>query len=901
MDELLYFLIGLSVILIVVLLVLPIIALVTVNSLKQRVKYLEEKLRNILRTENLGETLKPKPIKAPETEEVKIYEEPPKPVVHEKPPISNVYEAPRALNAVQNSGARPKLQKIHRQLQESKNDTQSPIDEARKRFIAWLGENFIAKIAVVILFFGVSFLLKYSIDHGLLSPEVRVLGSLILGFVLFGIGWRFRKTKELYSLILQGGGIGVLYITIFAAFKLYVLIPAAAAFALLIIICAISVYFAILQNAISLAVLAFVGAYLSPILISSGRGEHIILFSYYTIVSLALVIISRWRSWRILNLIGFAFTAIVTGLWYIKSYKIEFYPETQAFIIANLLIFGILAVLLFVRRERESIYHNVIDITLLFGVPILSYALEYRILSHLEFAPAFAALAFALFYIAGAFGVFKKFKHEGKRASFYMLGIGIGFATLAVPLAFDNNLTSLIWLFEGSAITWAALKNNQYKLGFFGLLITVFGAVLLMHQHNAYYYMFDYDDVNDFIIPYGFMSVILFFNACLFYRYKKLYAGFNVTGTVLLVVSALSWVYWIVKSSDVLYLDDLRFACIIAAFVAASWFWYFVGKAMKWEALEYALISLWPALFCVNIVSIGYSSFFLDISFALAIVSGYLYLYKGSVFKQLHKNMEPILHVSLFWLVLIWIYSRLDAISYEFIPWHYQTYLNWVLFSTVFGFVILAVYIFQKKALFPFGKFLHEYWHIGLAPVVLFLVFKLLSSLFIGHEFYLQYIPVLNPLEESVIFILTVVGFYLSETLKNKEGKILFFAYLFFALICFLEFNSLVLRTVSYFFDIPWSFYYLWNSEIVQSVLSIIWTLLALSLIIFANRSKRRKIWFIGMALLVIVVIKLVLHDSVKLEGLFRASVFIGVALLMLVIGFLAPIPPKENIDIKKD
>jgi uncharacterized membrane protein len=239
-------------------------------------------------------------------------------------------------------------------------------------------------------------------------------------------------------------------------------------------------------------------------------------------------------------------------------------------------------------------------------------------------------------------------------------------------------------------------------------------------------------------------------------------------------------------------------------------------------------------------------------------------------------------------------------ISGEFIPWHYETYLDWVIFSTVFGFVILLVYIFQKKALFSFGRFLSEYWRIGLAPVVLFLTVKLISALFIGHEFYLQYIPVLNPLEEGIIFVLFALKFYLDKTVKIVDQKFTFFIYLFFVIICFLEFNSIVLRTISSFFDVPWSSYYLWRSEIVQSVLSIIWMLLALSLIVFANRSKNRKIWFVGMALLVIVVIKLVLHDSVRLEGLFRAFVFIGVALLMLVIGFLAPIPPRENIDINK-
>jgi uncharacterized membrane protein len=174
-----------------------------------------------------------------------------------------------------------------------------------------------------------------------------------------------------------------------------------------------------------------------------------------------------------------------------------------------------------------------------------------------------------------------------------------------------------------------------------------------------------------------------------------------------------------------------------------------------------------------------------------------------------------------------------------------------------------------------------------------------LSALSIGPRFGLEYIPILNPLEEGVIFTLIALKFYIDRTVQNAHKRVIFFAYLLFALVCFLEINGVILRTLSYFLNIHWSFYYLWNNEVVQSVFSIIWTLLALALIIFANIGKNRKIWFVGMALLAVVVIKLVLHDSVKLEGLFRAFVFIGVALLMLIIGFLAPMPPRENI--KKD
>ncbi|MDR3346806.1 MAG: DUF2339 domain-containing protein, partial [Campylobacteraceae bacterium] len=761
----------------------------------------------------------------------------------------------------------------------------------------------VAKVAIIILFFGVSFLLKYSIDHGLLSPEIRVLGSLILGLALFAIGWRFRNSKKLYSLILQGGGVGVLYLSIFAAFKLYALIPVAAAFVLLVVICALSVIFAILQNAISLSILAFVGAYLSPVLLSSGRGEHIILFCYYTLISLALVAISRWRSWRVLNLIGFLFTVVVVGSWYDNSYDSEFYIATQLFLIANLLIFGILAVLLFVRNEKLSQYHNVIDITLLFGVPILSYALQYGIVEHLEFGAAFSALFFALFYIAGSFFVFKKFKDIGKKAAFYMLGLGIGFATLAVPLAFDDDLTSLIWLVEGTAITWAALSNKQFKLGYFGLLITIFGAVLLLRAGDV-----NYMRESLFITLYGCSSAILLFNACVFNHFKELHSSFKITRYILLSAAAFFWVRWILVGCDLVFATADAKASTLAAFIVSSWLWYFIGKKQKWDVLGYAPLSLWPVLL-FSLTRDAHHSWLIEAGYLAAFVSAYFYLFKNENLQKIYKHLELVLHISLLWIVFKWIYDNVDFLMYHFMGWGYEA-LEWSVFTTVFSALVLLVYLLQKKAIFPFALYRLEYWLAGLAPVVLYLAAGLLRGLgFDGHIVGWRYIPLLNPLEEGAIFALIVLVFYFKRVFVLLKQNALLLEYqknlksiaakLLGALI-FLWANSVVLRFLSDILDISWSFYYLWQDSGVHTVFSFIWTLLALVLIIIANRRKSRKIWFAGMGLLAVVVAKLVLHDSVHLEGLFRAFVFIGVALLMLLIGFLAPIPPK-NIENKKD
>ena len=126
---------------------------------------------------------------------------------------------------------------------------------------------------------------------------------------LLAVGWRLRHRKPVYALTLQGGSIGALYLTSFAAFRIYSLLPHSVVFGLLIVICAASVALAVLQNAQSLALLASLGGYLAPVLLSTGGGNHVALFSYYALLSVGILAISVWKAGRPLNLTGFAFSS----------------------------------------------------------------------------------------------------------------------------------------------------------------------------------------------------------------------------------------------------------------------------------------------------------------------------------------------------------------------------------------------------------------------------------------------------------------------------------------------------------------------------------------------------------------------------------------------------------------
>lgn len=779
-------------------------------------------------------------------------------------------------------------------------------DSLSYRFTQWLIKgNPVAKVAIIILFFGLSYLLKYSIDHGLLSPEIRVLGSLCLGLVLLTFGWRLRKKKELYALILQGGAIGVLYFTLFAAFKLYALAPLLLTFALLVIVCATSVMFAVLQRAISLAIIACVGGYLAPILLSTGSGNHIALFSYYLLISSAILAISFWQSWRILNLIGFSFTFVVAVLWGIRSFQAPFYVECQIFILANMLIYGVLAVLLSIRNKQKEPHQNALDLTLLFSAPLIAFALQYSITSSWQYAPAYSALGFGLFYLIGSFIVLRIWQSQAKHLALYGLAIGLAFSTLAVPLALSANLTALVWLFEGTAISYATLSQKQYRFSWAGAIIVLLGALSALIATTNY--------LNDitFIILYGAMSAIILFNACLWHHYRAIHTSSEVIKVLFMIIAIIVWSAWIIGSIGRL-IGPLAYITqpIIGCYVIAVWIWFAIGRKTNWYVLCYAVIALWPVLLLCLLNNIlfyihDYYAGLWGLSWLVAFVSGYLYLYlERDNLKKASTTLLSVLHISLLWIILAWLYYNLNWLL-SLLPWGFEV-IKLSLLMLLGSVVILIVFIINKYRRFPLQSHQKSYWLIGLLPIALYLLLTLIMGLTSsGKIIYWRYIPFINPLEESAAFALIMLTVWLSKSIRlvseQKQRHLTQFGPsiitpLFVIIAIFLWGNSIILRCMSQWLDIPWSFYALWHNNIVQVVLSLVWTLTALTLITIAHRYSLRYTWFAGASLQCIVVLKLIFVDSVELDGLMKAFVFIGVALLMLVIGYLAPIPPKALI-----
>jgi uncharacterized membrane protein len=174
--------------------------------------------------------------------------------------------------------------------------------------------------------------------------------------------------------------------------------------------------------------------------------------------------------------------------------------------------------------------------------------------------------------------------------------------------------------------------------------------------------------------------------------------------------------------------------------------------------------------------------------------------------------------------------------------------------------------------------------------VVWFFIVNLLSP---GDPSPLPYVPIANPLDVTLALAL-----WSSAAWSRRFGTLPARArFQWLGAAVFVALNGVVLRTAHHWLDVPWRLTPLLASKPLQAALTLTWTLTALTAMVFATRRRERTLWMLGAALLAVVVAKLFLVDFGNLSGLPRVVAFLGAGLLLLVIGFVSPLPPAAASD----
>lgn len=332
--------------------------------------------------------------------------------------------------------------------------------------------NIVAKLGVVILFFGVGFLFKFAYERGMFPPELRLLGVAVAAAVMFFLGLRLLAAKRTYALILLGGAMGLMYLDVFFALKTFALIGAPLGFVLFAGLGIATIGLAVKRDARAFATLGLIGAFLAPVLASTGSGNHVLLFSYYLLLNLVILGASWFKAWRELNFIGFLFTFAIALIWGYATYQPENFSTVEPFLILFFLLYLAIPILFASRQPPEL--KGFVDGTLVFGMPLSAAMLQTALTRGMgDHVLAWSAFGAALIYGALAWALWRRPMMRLLAEAHLVLAVVFG---TAVPFfAFRGYPAFAFWTLEGAAIFWMGYRQKSVLARAFALCLQ-FGA-----------------------------------------------------------------------------------------------------------------------------------------------------------------------------------------------------------------------------------------------------------------------------------------------------------------------------------------------------------------------------------------------------------------------------------------
>src|SRR6187200_1566211 len=340
----------------------------------------------------------------------------------------------------------------------------------------FIGENLLSKIGITVLVLGISFFVKYAIDQNWIKEAGRVIIGLIAGGILIGIAHRIRNSYRSFSSVLMGGGLTVFYFTIAFAFHQYHLISQTAGFIIMVIITAFAVLLSLYYDRMELAILATIGGFITPFLVSTGQDNYTALFIYLCILNSGLMVLAWFKRWPSINIIALSFTTVIYGSWLIKK---MWFDSPVADPYKEALLFGTLFYLQFVTMNivnniREKKIFNAFDFLIVLSISFLFYLAAMFILpywNHGNYNGMFTA-SLGIFNLLLVLG-FKQKKTIDPNFLALLTGLAITFISLAAPVQFKGNYVTLFWAAEAVILFWLFQRTRTVQLKIASLIITV--------------------------------------------------------------------------------------------------------------------------------------------------------------------------------------------------------------------------------------------------------------------------------------------------------------------------------------------------------------------------------------------------------------------------------------------
>jgi uncharacterized membrane protein len=357
----------------------------------------------------------------------------------------------------------------------------------------FIGENLVSKIGIAILVLAIGFFVKYAIDNDWIGPVGRVGIGLICGAILVGLAHKLRKTYESFSSVLVGGGLAIFYFTITLAYHQYALFSQTTAFIIMLVITAFAVILSLAYDRQELAIIALVGGFAAPFMVSDGSGNFKVLFSYLLILNLGLLVIAYNKAWRLLNLLAFLFTSLLFATWLATlPYETgtDIYRGGLFFATAFYILFFVINIAHTVRENKKFIASD-------FGILLANTCFYFGVglwmlgkMHEAGYQGVFSA-SMGIFNLAGTWFLMRK-QRVDSNVLYLLIGITLSFVSLTAPLQLHGHFITLFWASEAVLLYWLSGRSGIRVIRWASLL--VWGAMfvsLIMDWADTYYPIWD--------------------------------------------------------------------------------------------------------------------------------------------------------------------------------------------------------------------------------------------------------------------------------------------------------------------------------------------------------------------------------------------------------------------------
>lgn len=352
-------------------------------------------------------------------------------------------------------------EKIRRPVEQTV--AQKPKPKQKVNYEKFIGENLFGKIGILIFVIGVGFFVKYAIDKDWINETFRTVLGFLTGAALLIVAERLQKRYRTFSSLLAGGAFAVFYLTVAIAFHYYHIFSQTVAFVILIAVTVFMSVLSVIYNRRELAIIALVGGFLAPFIVSSGEGSYLVLFTYVSILNLGMFGLSIYKKWSELPMIAFVFTCLIMGSFLLLSYSSDSTVVSgHLFMFAALFYFiFLLPVFSILRGEKiQTMSRGLVFVIITNNfVYLLSGILFLRNMGLPFKASGLLSLFIALVNLGLVLWLWKNRK-DYKFLVHTALGLVLTFVSITIPIQLDGNYITLLWASEMVLLLWLYVKSK---------------------------------------------------------------------------------------------------------------------------------------------------------------------------------------------------------------------------------------------------------------------------------------------------------------------------------------------------------------------------------------------------------------------------------------------------------